>query len=149
MFCGHLHIDALLPLFNTKSHRHGYVMAAPGLSARNDNNPAFRVIRLSGGRPVDYDQYFADIIANPAEPVWRLEYSFRQFYAAKDLSEAELDRLVRALLSNSTLMWRYRRMMLVSNYDARPFHFCTLSAKSRDDLDRCIAQSPERVGNPI
>jgi hypothetical protein len=124
-------------------------MVAPGLSPRNNNNPAFRVIRLSGGRPVDYDQYFTDIISNPEKLVWRLEYSFRQFYEAKDLSEPELHRLVGDLLTNSTLMWKSRKIMLVGNYDARPFHVCMLSAASSSDLHRCISQSPERVGNPI
>jgi hypothetical protein len=144
MFSGHFHVDALLPLFDGRGRRGGFVLSAPSLSARHDTNPAFRVIRLRGGRVVDYDQYFTDIIGNPTEAlVWRREYSFRALYGVEDLSEGELVKLSERIKNESDTFWKYRSMMYVSNYDRRAFHACLLTSVGRDDLERCLAESPE------
>jgi hypothetical protein len=137
MVCGHLHKDTLVPMSS------GYIIAAPGISPRHVNNPAFRVIRFASGAPVDYVQFYADLIGNPSELVWQRQYSFAELYGAKNLSHAELGRVVRRILNDSALMWKYKENMYARNYDKRPFHHCLLVAVSREEMKRCMAESIE------
>jgi hypothetical protein len=144
MFCGHLHMDVLLPLTNRFNKRGGYILSAPSLSPKHDSNPAFRVIRVRNGDACDYEQYYADIVANPKGKLeWKLEYSFRKLYGAKNLSEAELHAVATAIKTNSEIMWKYREMMYARNYDRRAFHWCMLDALSKADLQNCLAESAE------
>jgi Icc-related predicted phosphoesterase len=137
MVCGHLHEDALVPMSS------GYIIATPAISPRHMNNPGFRLFRFARGAPVDYVQFYADLIANPRELVWKRQYSFRELYGAKNLSHGELRWVVGRILNDSALMWKYRENMHLRNYDKRPFHHCMLSSLSRAEMERCMTESTE------
>jgi sphingomyelin phosphodiesterase acid-like 3 len=144
MACGHLHMDAFLPLFNNRNDKGGFVLASPGLSPRHGNNPGFRVFRFENGKPVDYDQYFADLLRNPQGDVeWKLEYSFRDVYKAADLSQAEIVKVVAKIAADEELMWKYRSFMYAGNYELRAFHRCMLTALSHEEMDKCLASMNE------
>jgi sphingomyelin phosphodiesterase acid-like 3 len=145
MICGHIHIDALMPLFNYEGLHGGYIMSSPGISLRHDSNPGFRLFKLNNGRLVDYIQFYADVIENPKETLtWHVQYSFRELYGARDLSQEELTRVTRKILSDSLIMWKYREMMYTKNYDKRAFHRCMLVSASRKELEMCMAESVEK-----
>jgi sphingomyelin phosphodiesterase acid-like 3 len=144
MVCGHIHIDALLPLFNHQGLHAGYIMASPGISLRHNSNPGFRLFKLNNGRLVDYIQFYADLIDNPKETLaWQIQYSFRELYGARDLSQEELTGVARKILNDSSVMWKYREMMYMKNYDTRAFHRCMLVSVSRRELEMCMAESVE------
>jgi hypothetical protein len=147
MMCGHLHIAAILPLFNDLNRRDGYILSAPGLSPRHDSNPGFRLIKVRNGLAADYDEYGADIGENPPDVLeWRFAYSFNEMYATKNLSHEAIAGLADRIVRNSSLMWRYRRMMYQRHFFARQFHRCLLGAVSREELGECLKKTPDAVG---
>jgi sphingomyelin phosphodiesterase acid-like 3 len=141
---GHFHMDALLPLFNSNGRHQGYMMSPPSVSPRHDSNPAFRVIKVHGGLPIDYDQYCGDIVGNPRDDViWRHEYSFRKLYGVDNLTNVALKAVADKVMSDPDAMWNYREMMHAGNYNTRSFHRCVLVAVSREELTRCLEESTE------
>jgi sphingomyelin phosphodiesterase acid-like 3 len=144
MMCGHLHIAAILPLFNNVDNRDGYILSAPALSMRHDSNPGFRLIKFRNGAPIDYDEYSADVGAQPVDVLpWRLEYSFNALYGTRDLSHGQLADLADRLRKNSSLMWRYRRMMYQRQFFTRQVQGCLLRSVSHDEITECTARAPD------
>jgi hypothetical protein len=142
--CGHLHISAILPVFNSVERRNGYLLSAPGLSMRHDSNPGFRLIRFRHGTPIDYDEFGADVGVQPHDSVeWKFQYSFNQLYGTHNLSHGQLTALADRIFTNSTLMWRYRRMMYQRQFYARQFQGCLLRAVSREELAACLEHAPD------
>jgi FAD/FMN-containing dehydrogenase len=119
-------------------------MSAPSLSPRHDSNPAFRVIRVRAGVALDYEQFHADIVANPREEVvWRREYGFRELYGARNLSDEALTEVAETIASDPDAMWNYREMMHAGNFNTRAFHRCMLVSVSREGLAQCLSESTE------
>jgi hypothetical protein len=138
MVTAHIHIDAFLPFAG------GVILSAPGVSPRHDNNPTFRVFRMKNGQLLDYDQYFADLLAQPtSEPKWKLEYSFRTAYGTADLSQKELRKVTRKIEIDDELLWKYRSFMFAGHYPLKDFHRCMLKAATQLELDRCALMKKE------
>jgi hypothetical protein len=146
MVCGHLHMDTILPLFNSKGEKGAYILSVPGLSPRHDNNPGFRVFHLRNGKAVDYEQYYGDLIENPKDDVeWKIEYRFSEIYGAADLSQKAIQKVTAKIASDDELMWKYHSLLHAGNYEFRAFHQCMLQAMGQSEIEQCLAAKAERV----
>jgi hypothetical protein len=133
-----------LSRFNSEGRRNGVILSAPGLSQRHESNSAFRVMQLKHGKPIDFVDYYADIMEDARHVLkWRPAYVFNELYGTTSLSQDELVGLVARLTTNSSLMWKYRRMMYLGHFFWRAFHTCLLTAVSRLELEQCVSEAPD------
>ncbi len=113
---------------------------APALSPIFGNNPAFTLLRLAGGRALDYRVYRLDLAA--AHPSWREEYDFDQAYRASAL--AALAALPARLRAAPAARRRFQRFYnvgsLAPNFSrlAWPDFACGIARLTPAAFRRCV-----------
>ena len=60
----HSHYGMIMPLYLPNGVSNAFSLSAPSISPKQNNNPAFRVFKISDGRITNYIQYYADIMMN-------------------------------------------------------------------------------------
>ena len=137
---GHSHLDMLMPVFGTTGESKGYVLSSPAISMQHGNNPAFRIFKYKGGKIVDMEQYYADIMMNPKELDWKLEYKFSNAYNAKDLGRQSVLDAVKYSTETSEGKWKYYEKLTAYAINNGKFFYCVLKATTAEQAKKCMSQ---------
>ena len=138
IMAAHSHYDMIIPLNGKDSKSQTYSLSAPSISPSHKTNPSFRIFSIKKGTLKSYNQYYADLLLNPKELEWKLEYQFHNAYPAKDISKKSLRKIVDWISSNTEARWRYNERVHGMPSDNGLFYYCILSSTTEDQVRQCI-----------
>ncbi|KAH0791269.1 Ser/Thr protein phosphatase [Histomonas meleagridis] len=134
----HTHYDIFMPHYGQTGASQGYSLSSPSVSPAHNNNPGFRVYQFNENGLIDYEQYFADIMMNPSELNWELEYKFSQAYNVTDLSSESIQSVVKYITTTSEGKWSYKEKVTALAMDNWKFYFCMLKATTHEQAEMCL-----------
>ncbi|EAX84041.1 Ser/Thr protein phosphatase, putative [Trichomonas vaginalis G3] len=140
---GHSHTDMILPLYTPNSDTDNilYSLSAPSVSPTHYNNPGFRHYLLDQEIIKDFIQYYADIMLNPSELNWEIEYKFSEAYKTQNITRNSINDAVKWIRSTGEGQWRYRERVYSRADKHNSFYYCTLRALLPDDVTKCAKQN--------
>lgn len=134
----HCHYDMILPVYGNEGTSMGYSLSSPSISTAHKNNPAFRVMKYRDGEIADILQYYADIMMNPDELNWKLEYRFTDAYDVADLSKDNVLKVIKWVTETGEGMWRYKEKVCAMASDNGKFYYCILKATTVEQVKECM-----------
>lgn len=135
---GHNHNDMLMPVYGNSGASLGYALTSPALSPVHSNNPGFRIVKLGNGEITDIAQYYAEMMMNPENLKWELEYEFTKAYNVKDLSRNSLLQTVDWISHTGEGKWCYREKIGARADDHGSFYYCILQATTVEQVKECM-----------
>lgn len=142
-FGAHSHLDMLMPIYGETGESKGYVLTSPAISMQHGNNPGFRIFKYKRGKLVDMEQYYADIMMNPKELDWKLEYKFSNAYDVKDLGRKSVLDAVKYSTETSEGKWKYYEKITAYAINNGKFFYCVLKATTAEQAKKCMGQLTE------
>jgi hypothetical protein len=129
-------LDQFLPTELDSDPR--YFLSSPSVAPIDGNNPGFRVYQLGPNGIQNYQQYYTDILGNPAsELTWKLEYDFKIAYGVSDLSPAALAQAVKYARDDRTGRWDYHARLYNQAILNGAFYYCALTCATADEILNC------------
>lgn len=139
IIAGHSHYDMIMPLYMPNGVSKSFSLSAPSISSQHKNNPAFRVIKISNGKLIDYVQYYADIMMNPQNELdWKVEYTFKDAYNAHNAGKSELLNIVDWIKTTGEGRWRYMEKICSLASDNGKFYYCVLTCTTEEEIRKCV-----------
>jgi sphingomyelin phosphodiesterase acid-like 3 len=133
---GHSHLDQFLPTELAEPPR--YLLSAPSVSPVDGNNPGFRVYRLGPSGVENYQQYYGDLLLNPASDVtWKLEYDFNAAYGVGDVSPLGVEKAARFARNDGAGRWEYHARIYNQAIPNGGFHYCALTCTTPGEILDC------------
>jgi sphingomyelin phosphodiesterase acid-like 3 len=133
---GHSHLDEFLP--SEQSDAALYFLSAPSVSPVDGNNPGYRLYQIDDGGVVNYQQFYADILTNPARDLnWQLEYDFRETYNATDASPESLRKVADWIQQDPRGRWKYMEMMYDRAIQDGSFYYCQMKCTTIEEMYNC------------
>ena len=95
---------------------------------------------------MDYEQFWLDLDEANAKGIakWKLEYSFKDFYDAKDFSPEEFERILERMQTEDAFFERYFEANSVQKVDykcdevCKAYHICTIAEQDYDRFEVCL-----------
>lgn len=135
----HSHYDMFMPLYMPNGVSNSFSLSAPSISPQHNNNPAFRIVKISDGKLINYIQYYADIMMNPQNELdWKVEYEFNDAYGESKVGKSELLKIVDWIKTTGEGRWRYMEKICSLASDNGKFYYCVLTSTTDEEIRKCM-----------
>lgn len=142
----HTHTDMFIPLFSETDGI--YSLSSPSISPDHGNNPCFRIFNLRKGTIINYIQYYADIMLNPSELDWKIEYDFQNSYSQKDVSNESIHRSIDWIMNTAKGKWTYRSHVYSMSDKYNTFYYCLFNHVTADSVKKCLSDKNQNLVIP-
>ena len=134
----HTHLDLYMPVFQNGLSQQRYQISAPSLSPNHGNNPGFRIYKIRNSEIFDYYQYYADIMMNPKELEWKLEYKYSSTFPGNDLSNKNIIKTINWTAETGEGMWKYLEHIYNRAGTTNSLYHCLLTCVTKEQVDKCL-----------